>query len=302
MSARSRRISSSSRSGRAPTATSVRRRCSRICRLGSLSSASWVRGMRPAARSASTDATGCLVSQRLAVMECSAVAMSWRRASSPGARSAVAGPMISSRRLLIRHRSHRPGFGWSGSLQVGQSSQDGGGAQSAQSGRVRVPAAIGASWVQLEHFAERRWQVGHQGRPVVREIPQGVISPQRKQVSTGSAWQVGQSGPCVVRRLTGRRRPHPVQVSRLAGSVLKQLAQIGRPCGSRVTGSRRDRQREHSSMRECAMQVRQTRTPLSGLSIRTTRRQPGQVGRTTPATRAACSCSTNRGITRSAAR
>jgi hypothetical protein len=185
---------------------------------------------------------------------------------------------------------------------VGQSSQAGGGAQSAQSGRVRVPAAIGAGWVQIEQVALRRWQVGHQGRPVVREIPHGVVSPQRKQVSTGSAWQVGQSGPSAVRRPTARRRPHPRQVSRFAGSVMKQLAQIGPPSWSRVTGSRRARQREHSSMRECAMQVRQTRTPLSGLSIRTTRWQPGHVGKTMPAMPAACRRSTNLGITRSGAR
>ena len=48
----------------------------------------------------------------------------------------------SSRRRLIRQRTHWPGFGWSGSPQVGQSSQDAGGAQSAQSGRLRVPPAI----------------------------------------------------------------------------------------------------------------------------------------------------------------
>ena len=302
MSERSRRTSSSSRSGSAPTPTSVRRRCSRICRFGSSSNASWVSGMRPAARSDRTETTGCFVSQRWAVMECSAVAMSCRSASSPGARSAVAGPMISSRRRLIRHRTHCPGLGWSGSLQVGQSSHAVGGAQPAQSGRARVPAAIDVWSPQPEQVADRRWQGGHHGRPVVRDMPHPVVSPQIEQVSTGSAWQVGQSGPSRVRRLTGRRRPQPRQVSRFAGSVMKQLAQIGRPCRSRVTGSRRAWQREHSSIRECAMQVRQTRTPLSGLSIRTTRWQPGQVGRTTPATRAACRCSTNRGITRSGAR
>ncbi|MFF5038059.1 hypothetical protein [Nocardia salmonicida] len=70
---------------------------------------------------------------------------------------------------------------------MGQSSQAGGGAQSAQSGQARVPAAIEASSPQPEHVAERRWQAGHQGRPVVREIPQAVMSPQTKQVSTGSA-------------------------------------------------------------------------------------------------------------------
>ena len=129
-----------------------------------------------------------------------------------------------------------------------------------------------------------------------------MVSPQMEQVSTGSAGQVGQSGPAAVRRSTRRRRPQPMQVSRFAGSVMKQSAQIGRPSWSRVTGSRWARHRQHSSLRECAIQVRQTRTPFSGLSIRTTRWQPGQVGSTTPATPAACRCSMNRGITRNGAR
>jgi hypothetical protein len=60
-----------------------------------------------------------------------------------------------------------------------------------------------------------------------------------------------------------------VQVSRFSGAVTKQFAQIGRPCPSRVTGSRMAPQRAHGSARERAMQVRQTRTPSSGLSMRT---------------------------------
>ena len=50
------------------------------------------------------------------------------------------------------------------------------------------------------------------------------------------------------------------------------------------------------------MQVRQTRTPSSGLSMRTTRWQRGQAGRTIPATPASCSSSISRGIARSGAR
>jgi hypothetical protein len=52
---------------------------------------------------------------------------------------------------------------------------------------------------------------------------------------------------------------------------MKQLAHNGFPWPLRVTGSRRAPQRTHSSMREWAMHVRQTRIPSSGLSIRTTR-------------------------------
>lgn len=86
--------------------------------------------------------------------------------------SAVTGPMTSFRRLLMQHRAHWPGFGWSGSLHVGQSSRPGGGAQSAQSGACRVPAAI-AVWVpQLEQIADRCWHVGHHGRPdVMQQLP-----------------------------------------------------------------------------------------------------------------------------------
>ena len=134
-----------------------------------------------------------------------------------------------------------------------------------------MPEAIGATRPQAEQAAVRRWQAGHQGRPVAREMPHGVACPQTEHVSSGSVRQPEHSGPSGVRRWTRRRRPQPVQVSRFAGSVMKQFAHSGRPWSSRVTGSRRAPQRAHGSTRECAMQVRQTRTPSSGLSMRTTR-------------------------------
>ena len=143
--------------------------------------------------------------------------------------------------------------------------------QPAQSGPAGVPAAIGARRPQAEQAATRRWQAGHQGRPVAREVPQGVVWPQMEQVSSGSSGQREHSGPSWVRRSTRRRRPQPMQVSRLAGSVMKQLAHSALPRSSRVTGSRRAPQRAHCSMRACAIQVRQTRLPSSGLSMRTTR-------------------------------
>ena len=84
---------------------------------------------------------------------------------------------------------HWPGLGWPGSLQTGQPAQGGGGMQPAQSGPARVPAAIGARRPQAEQAATRRWQAGHQGRPVAREMPQGALWPQMEQVSSGSSWQ-----------------------------------------------------------------------------------------------------------------
>jgi hypothetical protein len=93
-----------------------------------------------------------------------------------------------------------------------------------------------------------------------------------------------------------------MQVSRFSGAVTKQFAQSGRPCPSRVTGSRTPPQRAHGSARERAMQDRQTRTPSSGLSMRTTRPQRPHAGRATPATPASLSISMNRGIARSGAR
>ena len=257
--------------------------------------------MRPAARPDSTGAMDGLVSQRIAVMGCPAVAISRRRACSPGGRGRLEGPISSSRRRLMRQRAHWPGVGWPGSLQAGQSAQAGGAVQSAHSGPARVPEAIAARRPHAEQAACRRWQAGHQGWPVAREMPHGVVSPQMEQASSGSGGQREHSGPSGVRRSTGRRRPQPMQVSRLAGSAVKQFAHSGLP-SSRVTGSRRAPQRAHCSMRECAMHVRQTRTPSSGLSMRTTRRQRGQAGRTIPATPAACSASTSRGIARSGAR
>jgi hypothetical protein len=86
---------------------------------------------------------------------------------------------------LVKHFPQRPGVGWSGSLQVGQSRQAGGGAQLSQSGSVRVPAAIAVWRPQRPQSAARRWQVGHHGRPVRLEMPQGVVSPQIEQVLIG---------------------------------------------------------------------------------------------------------------------
>jgi hypothetical protein len=101
--------------------------------------------------------------------------------------------------------------------------------QPAQSGSARVPEAIAARQPQAEQAAFRRWQAGHQGRPVAREMPHGPAWPQMEHVSSGSARQREHSGPSGVRRSTARRRPQPMQVSRFAGSVMKQFAHTGLP-------------------------------------------------------------------------
>jgi len=75
----------------------------------------------------------------------------------------------------MRQRAHRPGLGWPGSLQVGQSAQAGGAVQSAQSGSASVPEAIAAWRPQAGQAARRRWQAGQHGRPVAREVPHGVV-------------------------------------------------------------------------------------------------------------------------------
>jgi hypothetical protein len=108
--------------------------------------------------------------------------------------------------------------------------------QPAQSGVSRVPEAIAWWRPHAEHAARRRWQAGHHGFPVAREIPHGAVWPQTVQVMTASGGQRAQSGPSGVRRSTGRTRPHPVQVSRFSGAVMKQFAQTGWPCPPRVTG------------------------------------------------------------------
>ena len=58
-----------------------------------------------------------------------------------------------------------------------------------------VPEAI-ASWrPQAEHAARRRWQAGHQGCPVAREIPHGTVCPQTEQVRTESGRAAGAKRP-----------------------------------------------------------------------------------------------------------
>ncbi|WP_438494427.1 hypothetical protein [Streptomyces asiaticus] len=82
-----------------------------------------------------------------------------------------------------------------------------------------MPDATAATHPQTEHGAERRWQSGHHGRPVVRAVPQGFSSPQMLQVTVGREGQLEQSGPSGVRVFTTLRRPQLMQVSRFAGSL-----------------------------------------------------------------------------------
>jgi hypothetical protein len=90
---------------------------------------------------------------------------------------------------------------------------------------------------------------------------------------------VGQTGPSDVRVLTGLRRPQRAHRSRLAGSVLRQCGQTGRPCSSRAAGSRTVPHRPQGTALARAQQARQTRSPSSSLLNATTRPQRGQAGR-----------------------
>ena len=223
--------------------------------------------MRPAARPASTGTVDGLVSQSIAVRGRGLGELA-AQGLSPGGREPSAAPSARPG-ALIRQRAHWPGFGSPGSLQTGELAQAGGGLQPAQSG-PRLREVIGATRPQAEEAVVCRWQAGHQGRPVVREMPHGVAWPQTEHVSSGSVGQLerqGLRGP----PLDPRRRRLPLQVSRYAGSVTRQWAHSGRPWSSRVAGSRRAPQWAHCRARECATQVRQTRTPSSGVSMRTTR-------------------------------
>ena len=58
-----------------------------------------------------------------------------------------------------------------------------------------MPEAIGATRPQAEQAAVRRWQAGHQGRPVAREMPHGVVWPQIEHVSSGSVQAAGAQRP-----------------------------------------------------------------------------------------------------------
>ena len=92
--------------------------------------------------------------------------------------------------------------------------------QSSQCGWARVPEITAAVRPHELHRAVRRWQAGHHGRPVIRDVPQGFSSPQIEQEAVGKDGQVLQIGPSGVRRLTGRRRPQLRQSSRLSGCLL----------------------------------------------------------------------------------
>ena len=116
---------------------------------------------------------------------CSVVAMLFRRVRAREG-GIGAGPMSSSRRLLIRQRAHWPGWGWLGSLQVGQSRQVAGAGSRHRAGRPGCRRRS-RSRPQAEHAADRRWQAGHQGWPVVREVPHGVVA-RRSSSSAPGAW------------------------------------------------------------------------------------------------------------------
>lgn len=99
-----------------------------------------------------------------------------------------------------------------------------------------MPETTAVTSPQTEHGAERRWQSGHHGRPVVREVPQGFSSPQMLQVEVGREGQLEQSGPSGVRVFTTLRLPQLTQVSRFAGSLTRQFGHSGRPAAQDGSG------------------------------------------------------------------
>ena len=82
-------------------------------------------------------------------------------------------------------------------MQVGQSCQTSRVVQSWQRGWVWVPEMMGAVCPQEQHRAVWCWQSGHHGRPVIRDVPQGLSLPQLEQVVIGWTDQV-QPGDIVV--------------------------------------------------------------------------------------------------------
>ncbi|GGJ99924.1 hypothetical protein GCM10011583_34160 [Streptomyces camponoticapitis] len=102
-----------------------------------------------------------------------------------------------------------------------------------------MPATTAAMLPQAEHGAERRWQSGHHGWPVVREVPQGFSSPQMLRAAVGREGQFAQSGPSGVRVLTTFCLSQLMQVSRFR--VLQGGLEHARGCAFRVSlrGSRR---------------------------------------------------------------
>ena len=150
---------------------------------------------------------GCLVSQRWAVMGCSAVAMSCAQCEQPRGEVSRGRAHDLLQAAVDQASAALAGLGVVG-VAAGGAVQPGWGAVPVGAERTaRVPAAIAYGRPQAEQVAERRWQAGHHGWPVAREMPHPVV------VAADRAGQHGECGasraerPVEVRRLTGRRRP-----------------------------------------------------------------------------------------------
>ncbi len=150
-------------------------------------------------------------------------------------------------------------------------------------------AHSGASWVPprmrstFPHPVQRpqRWlQAWHHGWPVAVEIMQGALLAQIPQTRIVLGRHAEHRGPSFSRTWTGRRCPHPVQVSWLMSAMVRHGPHQGRPCSSRVQGSRTAPQRAHGSARDLARQLRHSRSPERALVRVITRPQFGQGGRT----------------------
>ena len=167
-----------------------------------------------------------------------------------------------------------------GSPQPGQACQKPGSGrvQVAQSGAVSVPLRMGRSCPQPVQRAHRCLQARHHGCPVVLEIRHGPVWPQIAQVPVGQGRQAWQSGPSGVRTLTGRRRRQVVQVSWFAGCRSRQVGHSGRPCSSRLPGSRTAPHSAQDRARVLATQLRQSHCPAIRRCRWMWRRQCGQAG------------------------
>ena len=146
-------------------------------------------------------------------------------------------------------------------------------------GASRVPPRTGRTWPQPVQRAQRCWQASAPRSAGRRGDGAGCVAPAdragQRLATAGSSHSVARP----VRTLTGRRRPQPTQISWLTGSLIRQYGHSGRPCSSRVAGSRTAPQRAQGCARVLAVQLRHNHFPPIGRCRWITRPQRGQAGR-----------------------
>ena len=282
----------SSRAGSAPVATRMLRRCARAWRWGSSSSAWWVSGMLPAARPDRLARWTAWPAHRIAVT--ASLGGRRSRGAAPAGRAACAPVPVSQQ--LVQPGADDAAGARAGAGMIRRSAADRAACperrrrvQPAQSGSVSVPAATSVMASAGEHAARRCWQAGHHGSPVVREIPQGRLAADRAGQRPAGAAAGAERPVRGARARPGGRRPQPAQVSRLAGSVIRQFAHSGRPSPV-AGGGLADGSAACARLGAGAARCRSGRPGRRPAACRcgTTRPQRAQAGRTTPATPASC--------------